>query len=54
MMAVCNMYYGEINGHFAKCNKCGSNNIMILEDLDDAYMHCRSCGLAEPVGEPVG
>ena len=53
-MSVCSTYDDGINGHFAKCNECGSNNIMILEDLDNAYMHCMSCGLAEPMGEPAG
>ena len=48
-MATCNARGMNINGSVSCCGRCGSRNVIVLEDLDDTYVKCNDCNVSIPI-----
>ena len=48
-MATCNARGMSLNGSVSCCGRCGSRNVIVLEDLDDTYVKCNGCNVSIPI-----
>ena len=54
LMATCNPRSMSLDGSVTCCGRCGSRNVIVLEDLDDTYVKCNDCGVSRPIWKSGG